>query len=255
MINPLKTNKAEEDFAVMLTKKPKNPIIIEGFPGFGLVGTIATEFLIEHLKTEEIGKVWFEDMPAVIAIHDSKIVNPIGIFYNEKYNIVIVHSISGTSGVEWRTADVVMNIAKELNAKEVICLEGIGSTQEAGDQEVKLEKIKAFYCGNNNTAEDKLTAIGVERLNESILMGIVPALMLKNQNNLTCIFSETQSNLPDSKAAARIIQVLDKYLGLDVDYEPLLEMAEKFESKLKGLLEKSHQAIKEHEEKKPNYFG
>ncbi|MBW2989975.1 PAC2 family protein, partial [Candidatus Woesearchaeota archaeon] len=40
---------------IKLWKKPKNPIIIEGFPGFGLVGTIASEFLIDHLKTELIG--------------------------------------------------------------------------------------------------------------------------------------------------------------------------------------------------------
>lgn len=242
-------------FNLILKKRPRNPIIIEGFPGFGLVGTIATEFLVEHLKTEEIGKVWFEDQPAIVAIHDGKIVTPIGIFYNEKYNIVVVHSISGAQGTEWKTADVVINLARELNAKEVICLEGIGSTQPLEEQDENIEKIKVFYCGNNSTAEDKLMALGVEKLNESILMGIVPALILKNQENLSCVFAETQSNLPDSKAAAKIIQVLDKYLGLDVDYAPLMDMAEKFENKLKGLLEKSHQAMKEREEKKPNYFG
>ena len=37
-----------------LDKKPKNPIIIEGFPGFGFVGTIATEFLIDHLNAKPI---------------------------------------------------------------------------------------------------------------------------------------------------------------------------------------------------------
>ena len=45
---------------IILKKKPKNPTIIEGFPGFGLVGTIASEFLIDHLNTEMIGKIWIE---------------------------------------------------------------------------------------------------------------------------------------------------------------------------------------------------
>ena len=40
---------------IKLTKKPQNPTLIEGFPGFGLIGTITTEFLIEHLKAEKIG--------------------------------------------------------------------------------------------------------------------------------------------------------------------------------------------------------
>ena len=43
-----------------LKKKPKNPTIIEGFPGFGLVGTIASEFLMSHLDCEQIGRFYFE---------------------------------------------------------------------------------------------------------------------------------------------------------------------------------------------------
>ena len=39
-----------------LWKKPKGATIIEGFPGYGLVGPITTEFLIDHLKTEQIGE-------------------------------------------------------------------------------------------------------------------------------------------------------------------------------------------------------
>ena len=32
-----------------LTKKPKGVTILNGFPGIGLIGTISTEFLMEHL--------------------------------------------------------------------------------------------------------------------------------------------------------------------------------------------------------------
>ena len=64
---------------IKLIKKPKNPIIMEGFPGFGLVGTIACEFLIDHLNTELIGKVLLEDEPAIVAIHKGKIIEPLSI--------------------------------------------------------------------------------------------------------------------------------------------------------------------------------
>jgi len=53
---------------IILTKKPKNVTIIEGFPGFGLIGTISIEFLMDHLKTEKIGNVEMEEIPAMIAI-------------------------------------------------------------------------------------------------------------------------------------------------------------------------------------------
>ena len=34
---------------IELKKRPKRVTILEGFPGFGLVATIATEFLIQQL--------------------------------------------------------------------------------------------------------------------------------------------------------------------------------------------------------------
>ena len=69
---------------LILSKKPKNVTIIEGFPGFGLVGTIATEFLINHLKCEEIGQIIVKDTSPVVAIHTSKLIKPITIFYNKE---------------------------------------------------------------------------------------------------------------------------------------------------------------------------
>ena len=102
---------------IKLWKKPKNSIIIEGFPGFGLVGTIATEFLIEHLQTEQIGKILFNDMPAMVAIHENKIVEPLGIFYNQKYNVVLVHAITAATHYEWEMADIMEKLATNLAAK------------------------------------------------------------------------------------------------------------------------------------------
>ena len=45
-------------------------------------------------------------------------------------------------------------------------------------------------------------------------MGVSGALLLKAEVPLSCFFAETHSSLPDSRAAAKIIEVLDKYLYL-----------------------------------------
>ena len=233
-----------------LKKKPKNPLIIEGFPGFGLIGTIATEYLIDHLDCELIGRYWFEDLPATIAIHQEKIVNPIGIFYNKKNNIVIIHSISGSTGIEWKAADFILKIAKDLNAKEIISLEGVGSPTMANES-------KVFYYVNKEKTKDKLKNIDVQPLKEGIIMGITSALMVTAKDNipLTCLFAEAQTNMPDSKGAAKVIETLDKYLGLNVDYKPLLKQAEEFESKLKQLMEKGVTAQKQQDRKTLSYVG
>ncbi len=234
---------------IKLWKKPKNPIIIEGFPGFGLVGTIASEFLVDHLDTEMIGKIMFEDMPPVVAIHQSKVVEPLGIFYCKKYNIVILHAITTSTGFEWKLADVLIDLAKQLDAKEVISLEGVGASGLKSAS-------NSFYYTNIEKKKSVLDNIGLKPLKEGIIMGVTGALMLKmDERPLCCLFADTASNLPDSKAAARIIESLDKYLGLKVDPKPLMQQAAKFEEKLKGILGSSRKAQEISEKKKLSYVG
>ena len=235
---------------IELKKKPKNPIIIEGFPGFGLVGTIASEFLIDHLKTEQIGKLWMHELPAMVAIHEGQVVEPIGVFYNKKYNIIIVHGIIGVQGLESKITDAIIDMAKTLKAKEIISLEGIGSSTPS-------EQTNVFFYTSDQKRANSLKKTGCNVLKEGIVMGTTGILLLKSEKTLpvTSIFAETHSELPDSKAAAKVVEVLDKYLGLNVDYKPLLKQAEKFESKLKELLSKSQKISDEQKKKKLSYVG
>lgn len=233
---------------INLKKKPKNPIIIEGFPGFGLVSTIACEFLIDHLKTEQIGRITYNEMPAMVAIHENSVVEPLGIFYNKKHNIIILHAITPSTGSEWKLADMLIKLAKELKAKEIISLEGV-SGAEAG-------KSRTFYYTSHESTKKKLEKIGLEPLKEGIIMGVTGAVLIKAEKiPVSCVFAETYSNLPDSKAAANIVKALDKYLGLGVDSDPLIHQAEKFENKLKSIMAKSQEAQEISEKKKLSYVG
>ena len=236
-----------EDMALQLKKIPKNPIIIEGFPGFGLVGTITTEFLMDHLKVEKIGKITFDNMPAIAAVHEGKLVEPMGIFYNSDHNLVLVHSIHAAQGSEWVMAESIAELAKKVSAKEIISIEGVGTANATGE--------RTFYFTKNPELEKKLKAI-TQPLREGIIMGVTGAVLLHvDKVPISCLFAETTAEMPDSKAAARIIGLLDKYLGLKIDTGPLLKQAEQFEAKLKGILSQSKQVEEISEKKKMSYVG
>jgi predicted ATP-grasp superfamily ATP-dependent carboligase len=232
---------------VQLSEKPKGATVIAGFPGFGLVGTIATGFLIDHLKCERIGNHWFEELPATVAMHEGKIVDPVGIYYSKKYNLVIIHSIASAAGIEWLAADAILDICKQINAKELIAIEGVGSQREG------LQR--AFFYSTDAKISKVFEKAGVTRLDEGIIIGVTSSLLLKAKLPLTAVFSETHTNLPDSKSAAKVIEVLDKYLGLDVDYRPLLKQAEQFEEKIKGLIEKQADAQDDRDKKNLSYIS
>ncbi len=236
-----------EKRSVELTKNPKNVTVIEGFPGFGLVANIATGFLIEHLKCEQIGNYYFEKVTPTLAVHNCEVIYPVGIFYNSKHNLIIINSITPPVGIEWQAADLVLDICRQVNAKELISVEGVGSSEGIG--------AKAFYYCNDKKCEARMQKLGVNCLGEGIIVGVTSALFLKSNITTTCVFASTQSNLPDSKAAAKVIEVLDRYLGLNVDYKPLLKQAEEFETKIRSLLEQSMKAQKVKEKKDMRYVG
>lgn len=232
-----------------LTKHPKHPIIIHGFPGFGLVGTITTEFLIQHLKCELIGKKWFEDLPSAVAIHKGELVQPVGLYYNKKYNIIIVHSISGSQGIEWKIADYLNQLGEELDAQEFLALEGVGTMEEKETPDIfyyTSEKERAQYF------EDK---VGLKRLNEGVVMGVTSALMLKTEKKMSAFFVETHADFPDSKASAELIQALDKSFDLNIDPKPLYESAKKFEENFNKILDQSQVTKKVTKKKQMSYVG
>lgn len=216
--------------------------VIEGFPGFGLVGTIATEFLIDHLKTRVVGVFDHSELPATTAIHNGKVVQPMAIHYSDKHNLLLFHTILSVKGHEWDAADEVAKVAAKYKAKEIISLEGVNAMVPGSETQV-------FSYGNKRFEE-----LGAQAMKESIIMGVTAALLLKTKNT-SCLFAETHSGLPDSKAAAAIITMLDKYLGLGIDAAPLLKQAEEFEQKLKTIMQQTQKTESEAEKKNLSYLG
>ncbi|MFH0869280.1 MAG: PAC2 family protein [archaeon] len=238
---------------VELWEKVKpNPIIIEGFPGFGFVATIATEYLMDHLKMRPIGKIWSPELAPMALVHGRRIIQPLEIFYSEKFNIVLLEAVAGVNGLEWEVADALVALCRELKAKELIAIEGIGSQMERDEP-------MAFYHTNQEAKIKVLEGANCKPIAEGIIFGVSGALLVKIPKDIkvSFVFAETHSNLPDSKAAAKIIEVLDKYLNLKVDYKPLLKRASDFEDKLKGIIEKAKEAsdIKRSKDPETSYFG
>lgn len=216
--------------------------IIEGFPGFGLVGTIATQFLVEHLKTKLVGRFEYDELPATTAIHNGDVVEPMAVHYAPKQNLVIFHTMLAVKGYEWRAAEQIAAFKRKVKAKELISVEGVNAA-------VPNEE-PTIYCYGDKRFEQ----LGAQPMSESIIVGVTAALLLKAKD-VKCLFANTHSGLPDSKAAAAVINILDKDLKLGVDSAPLLKQAEAFEQKLKTLMQQSQHAQTEADRKSLSYLG
>lgn len=228
--------------------KPNKPIIIEGFPGFGFVSTIATEFLVKTLNAKPIGRIVSEKLLPIAAIHKAEVVYPLEIFYDKKTNIIIVQAVTPVEGLEWRLADAIVELAKEVNAKEIVSLEGVAATG-------KKEEDGVFFYTNREDKKKHLLGITKE-LQEGVILGVTGALLMKTEKvPFSCFFAEAQNNLPDNRAAVKLIDLLNKYLGLSIDCKPLAKHAEEVEEKLKTLIGGMSEAQAISDQKMATYTG
>jgi predicted ATP-grasp superfamily ATP-dependent carboligase len=234
---------------IELTEKPTTrPILIEGFPGFGFVSTIATEFLIKHLGAKQIGKIISDKVQPIAAIHKGQLISPLGIFYDKKTNIVFVQAVTPVDGLEWELAETINELVKQLKIKEIIGLEGVNS-------QVLDKEPKVFFFSKTKTCQERMSKMKILPLEEGIIIGVTGALMMKASIPLSCLFVEAHSQLPDNKAAARLIDTLDKYLKLNIDTGPLVEKAKEFEVKIKDLMTKVNDSKEQKEKRQLSYMG
>lgn len=230
-----------------LKEVPKKPTIIEGFPGVGLVASIVTEYLIEHLNAKLIGKIILDNMPPIVAIHNKEIVQPFGVFYAKKKNLMLIHGLTMAKGFEWDLSDNIIELCKKTQTEHIISIEGVPA---------KTQNPKTFFYTTTDKNKKDLEKIGTKPLENGIVFGVTSSLLIKNETvPQTCLFVETHMGLPDSKSAALIVKDLNQILDLDVDVKPLINKAQAFEKKLKKILSSAKDAsdIKRH--KAMNYVG
>jgi uncharacterized protein len=205
-------------------KIPKNSIIIEGFPSKGFVSTIAAKYMIDELDMELIGYIESDKLKSVAVIHNSKPMRPIRIY--ARGNVVVVLSelmiplnhLSEFSGA-------VIRWLRDISPGEVVLLAGI-----AGKNTEKAHEI--FGLANTDELNLQLMQLNVNRVEEGMLTGISSDLLLYCvENGIPAISLMTETkNLPDPLAAASMLTIVNKILGLQVDTQRLIDEGKKIET-------------------------
>src|SRR6056297_4233025 len=109
----------EINFVVKKNLKFNNPIIIEGFQGVGLVGTLAAQYLSQHEDFEQIGYVDSEGIPPMALLVNGEIMNPVKIFANKDRSIIIIESeLSIPRKIIYELSEEIAKWAKKIKAKE-----------------------------------------------------------------------------------------------------------------------------------------
>ena len=220
----------------------KKPIFIEGYPGVGLVGHIAANFLAKELGMEMIGYVESPFLPPMALILEGK-PNPPLRFYGRDNLIVAVADIYVPPTLLNEIAKEIVRYLKEMEASKVISLGGIGIG-------FFKEKMDVWGVGATEELNQELQEKGVKILQYGSIMGMSGKLLWEaSRENLNAyvLLGETFGDRPDPRAAANVVEVLKSLTGIEISTEPLLKEAEMIEEQLRRMHEQMEEARKKAE--------
>ena len=114
---------------VKIITKPvqsQNPVLIEGFPGIGLVGNIASQHIIEELRMEYIGSIDSRYFPSIAVLYEGLINMPVRIYEKVEHNLIVVISdIPISHTVSYDVSNALVDWAESINVREIASIAGI----------------------------------------------------------------------------------------------------------------------------------
>ncbi|VVB88438.1 PAC2 family protein [uncultured archaeon] len=211
--------------------KSKNPIVIEGFPGIGLVGNITCQHVIEELEMKYIGSIDSRYFPPLAVLFNGIIYMPVRIYEAAKKDIVVVISdIPIHPTASYDISKALVDWMQKINAKNIVSIAGIATT--TGERRV-------FGGATNNEMLERIKD-KTEIFQVGTISGISGSIMTECfLRNLPAVrlLGETPGPNPDPRAAVEVINVLNKIFDLSINTEKLLSQAEQIELELSKLAE------------------
>lgn len=226
------------------TAKPKfrKPVLVEGFPGLGLVGTISASYLVEKLKMEPLGYITGDQFPPLAAVHNHRPLYPARMYYSSKYDLIVfISEFVIPIGTVNELADRIYEFARKSRVSRIISLGGI-TIKGQQDEVYAIASLPAL------SAElEKLPT--VKMIKEGATTGVTGVLLARGaveEYPVISLLAESQEGYMDPKAAAMVLEVLKGMLKFDIDTTALENEAKAIDSKVKEVMSRAKTAHSEY---------
>jgi len=242
-----------------------NPILIEGLPGLGLVGKIATRYLTKQLKAEKFAYIYSPHFPYFVLVNKKGSVRLLrGTFYfwrnkNGKNDLIFFTGDSQAQTIEgqYEISSSILDFAKQHNVKMIVTVGGY--RMEAKDKPkviaaaTNLELLNKALQARAMVSPAGSPIVGTAGL----ILGMAPFKRI----DALCLLGETRGYLPDPKAAKSVLEVLQALLSIDVNLSGLdeeISRAEKMVTRLQKIEERrilQAEETRKEEDKKITYIS
>ena len=220
-----------------------DPVLVEGLPGVGQVGKLAVEHLVEQVTVDDDGVSTLAGV-AFYAIETDE---------QDLLALSGDYQASGMAG-HYRLAERFLDIGEEFDVSEIVTLGGVPT----GEMQEEYAVVGAVNeTGDRGRFEDG----GVDFYSDEPTGGIVGTsgllLGLGDRRDIpaTCLMGETSGYLVDPRSSKAVLSVLDRVLGIEVDFTTLEERAAQLEEFLAEFQEQNTQGPQSPGDEDLRYFG
>ena len=242
--------------------------VIDGFPSVGLVSSIVANYLINTLKLTQIGIMDSVYFPTVSLVREGTPNNPVRIYAGEKVGtgpssmdqlVVFISEFQPPPNLVKPIASMMIDWAQDQRCKMLVSPEGLVIDRDSVDVSASEETdLDVYGIGSTEWMREELKKNGVNEFIEGVITGVAGVLLNEGKRrdfNVATLLAEAHPDYPDARAAARVMELINKFLlHIDLDVKPLYQEAERIETQLKTI-HKQTTEMKTPGQHQPSMYG
>ncbi|MBT8172244.1 proteasome assembly chaperone family protein [Candidatus Bathyarchaeota archaeon] len=219
---------------------PSDATMIIGLPDVGLVGLIATSYLISELKLEEIAYMDSDLLPPVVVLHKGLPHAPLRIYGNQNL-IAVISELAIPASATYTIMREIVNWGETKKIKRILSMGGIPL-----ENRQSIKEPEVFTAASSKELLDTLTKNGLKILNEGYIVGPQALSMrysIPKKIPSIAILAQSFYNYPDPQAAAMALKELSKVSNVTVDVSKLLEKGEEIRLKARDIMKRTQKEM------------
>jgi len=223
-------------------------VIVSSFPSAGLAATVASHYIIRSLKLPRVGRFESPDL-APIAVVQSGEVNPTIRVYGRPGLGVVLSEFPPLPSQLTPIARTILESAERLQARLLICLEGVVPHPELDTSEGTTapipdvpENVWAAFSRRDPAVMAAFAKTQARSLEDGVIGGVSGALLVQGLGRkvpvaVVLVSTRAAEGIPDHRAGAVLIETLDRLLPeLKIDTGPLRKQAAEIERMLRAAM-------------------